>query len=66
MSWITASAVVWITWATVGVVWEVLAWRAGDRALTLTELVRDRLMRAWPVRVGVLAFLSWLLMHFAS
>ncbi len=34
-------------------------------ALPLTRVVRDRLMRKSPaIKVGMLAFLSWLLVHF--
>jgi hypothetical protein len=33
--------------------------------LPLTRVVRDRLMkRFWPVKLGVLLFLSWLSLHF--
>lgn len=36
-------------------------------ALPLTRVVRDRLMRKSPaVKVGVLAFLAWIFLHFTQ
>jgi len=57
----------WATWAAVGLAYELYAVFTEKKtgALPLTRVVRDRLMRKSPaIKVGMLAFLSWLLVHF--
>lgn len=57
----------WLAWMAAGIVFELYAVREEKRngALPLTRVVRDRLMRRfWFAKVGVLAFLAWLIVHF--
>lgn len=61
------SWVFWLGWMLAGLAFELFAVREEKRtgALPLTRVVRDRLMRRfWPVKIGVLAFLAWLTVHF--
>lgn len=62
-----ASWVFWLVWMAAGLSFELYAVRSERRhgTLPLTRVVRDRLMRRFTVvKVGVLAFLAWLLLHF--
>ena len=63
------SYVVWAVLAVLTLGWELYTVRFEKKngALPLTRIVRDRLMRrSAPVKIGVLAFLAWLLLHFTS
>ena len=57
----------WLTWAAIGLVYELYAVFTEKKtgALPLTRVVRDRLMRKSGVfKVFMLGFLAWLLVHF--
>lgn len=59
----------WALWALAGLGYELYAVASERRsgALPLTRVVRDRLMRRSTVaKVGVLAFLTWLWVHFVT
>lgn len=59
----------WLCWMAVGLVYELYAVYSEKRngSLPLTRVVRDRLMRKSPaIKVGVMAFLAWLLLHFTT
>lgn len=61
------SWIFWGVWGSVGLVYELYAVHYEKRsgALPLTRVVRDRLMRRFVVvKLGVLLFLSWLILHF--
>jgi hypothetical protein len=65
----TVSWVFWAVWGIVGLGYELYAVRNERKngALPLTRVVRDRLMKRSPVvKVGVLAFLAWLGLHFTQ
>jgi hypothetical protein len=57
----------WFVWALVGLGYELFAVFTEKKtgALPLTRVVRDRLMRkSTLVKIGMLAFLTWLWVHF--
>lgn len=59
----------WFVWAGVGLAYELYAVLTEKKsgALPLTRVVRDRLMRKSSlVKVGMLAFLTWLWVHFVT
>lgn len=59
----------WLTWAAIGLGYELFAVFSEKRlgTLPLTRILRDRLMRRfWPVKLGVLLFLAWLVLHFLT
>jgi hypothetical protein len=59
----------WLAWALVGLAYELFAVRTEKKtgALPLTRVVRDRLMRKYPVaKIGMLTFLIWLFVHFVT
>lgn len=63
------SWIVWLTWIAFGVGWELYCVldEKKNGALPLTRVVRDRLMRRFVVvKLGVLLFLAWLLLHFTT
>lgn len=63
----TFSWAFWLGWMALGLSYELFAVFSEKRygTLPLTRVVRDRLMkRFWPVKLGVLLFLSWLSLHF--
>jgi hypothetical protein len=63
----TISWAFWLVWMALGLSYELFAVFSEKRygTLPLTRVVRDRLMkRFWPVKLGVLLFLSWLSLHF--
>lgn len=63
----TFSWAFWLGWMALGLFYELFAVFSEKRygTLPLTRVVRDRLMkRFWPVKLGVLLFLSWLSLHF--
>lgn len=65
----TISWAFWFGWMSVGLLFELFAVFTEKRygTLPLTRIVRDRLMRHfWPVKLGVLLFLSWLCLHFLT
>jgi hypothetical protein len=62
----TFSWAFWLGWMALGLFYELFAVFSEKRygTLPLTRVVRDRLMkRFWPVKLGVLLFLSWLSLH---
>jgi hypothetical protein len=62
----TISWAFWLGWMALGLFYELFAVFSEKRygTLPLTRVVRDRLMkRFWPVKLGVLLFLSWLSLH---
>ena len=63
------SWIFWFAWMAAGLAYELYAVSHEKRngALPLTRVVRDRLMRrAWPIKVGVMAGLAWLMLHFTT
>jgi hypothetical protein len=59
----------WLTWAVIGLSYELYAVFTEKKtgALPLTRVVRDRLMRKYPlIKIGMLTFLAWLLIHFVA
>lgn len=59
----------WITWAVIGLAYELYAVFTEKRtgALPLTRVLRDRIMRKnAAAKIGVMAFLAWLLLHFTT
>jgi hypothetical protein len=63
------SWVFWFAWMGIGLAVELFNVREEKKlgTLPLTRVVRDRIMRrSTVVKVGVLIFLTWLLLHFAK
>lgn len=59
----------WLAWAAIGLAYELYAVYSEKRtgALPLTRVVRDRLMRKYPLaKIGMLTFLIWLFVHFVT
>ena len=57
----------WLAWMAAGLAYELFTVWGEKRygALPLTRIVRDRLMRRFVVvKLGVLLFLAWLVLHF--
>lgn len=66
---VVSSWAFWLCWMVVGLAYELWAVFTEKKrgTLPLTRVVRDRGMRKSPiVKVGVLSFLAWLVVHFVT